>query len=402
MSYKRLFISLLFSFLALVTFVTTKSFFSFSEKKERPTVLLVNDTSLHYHWGCFLKTAILKENFESLGYKVDSLQTPILYRIKAAPNILENFNSTLFLNNFQKENPQIIQKIKEAELVVINAEGTLHGMSTQVASTFYIAYISKVFFNKPVHIINASLFPNDFFLSPHSDEKKFYDFVLDKVDSIAFRDTTSFNLFSNHQKKSVLAFDLIALYIKNHFTKEPVKSFEKTVVLTGSANLILLHERLEELYQYIVYLHQKGYSITFLAGGLSKGAYDDQKMIDFFLQKPPLEKFSILFANSPEEWLSTINKSSFIITGRQSVSVAAYLLNKPFICFTSNSPKIEAFCNEINKEQPVISLENPFFLEKLIDQTNHLEKYPEEPKDPDLEKQLTERAKKNFSFLSNS
>ncbi|MBM3192606.1 MAG: polysaccharide pyruvyl transferase family protein [Chlamydiae bacterium] len=401
MSYKKFFVFLSLSFLALGTICLGKSFYANPKKPKNPILLLVNDTSFHYHWGCFLKTSIVKENFESFGYKIDSIQTPLLYKIKTAPNIIENFNSSLVLNNFQKENPEIIEKIKEAELVVINAEGTLHGVSNQVVSTFYIAYISKVFFNKPVHIINASLFPNDFFLSSDSDEKKFYDFILDKVDSIAFRDAYSFDLFSNFQKKSVLAFDLIPLYIKNYFNPPSIKSFEKKVVLTGSANLILLQERLEEFYQYILYLHQKGYSITFLAGGLSKGAYDDQKMIQFFSEKPPLERFSILVANSPEEWLTALKKSSFILTGRQSVCVAAYSLNTPFICFSSNTPKIEAFCSEVNKEQPIISLENPLFLEKLIEVTETLEKWPDQTRDPDLQKHLTERAKKNFSFLSN-
>jgi polysaccharide pyruvyl transferase WcaK-like protein len=401
MSYKRIFAFLSLSFIALVSALSIKYFLSTNKLETAPSILLVNDTSLHYHWGCFLKSSVIKENLEVYGYHVDSLQTSLLYRIKAAPSIAENFNNASVLNSFTKENPQIIEKIKNSEFVVINAEGTLHGMSNQVATTFYIAYISKVFFGKPVHIINASLFPNDFFLTQTSEEKKFYDFVLEKVDSIAFRDSYSYNLFSNFHKKSVLSFDLIPLYIKEHFSHETFKSNEKTVVISGSANLFFLQSRLEDFYNYIVYLHQKGYSITFLAGGLSKGAYDDQKMIDFFLGKPPLDHFSIITASSPEEWLTMIKKSSFVVTGRQSICVSAHSLKVPFICFSSNTPKIEAFFSDTTSEEAVISLEDPHFLEKLISKTEDLERHPPQIADSEGISHLIERAKKNFSFLSN-
>ncbi len=401
MGYKRIFVFLFISFLALVSALSIKNFIHKNEPDSTPSVLLVNDTSLHYHWGCFLKSAVIKENLETYGYHVDSLQTSLLYRIKAAPNIAENYNNTSILSNFSKENPQLIEKIKNSKFVVINAEGTLHGMSNQVTSIFYIAYISKVFFGKPVHIINASLFPNDFFLTQNSEEKKFYDFVLEKVDSIAFRDSYSYNLFSNFHKKAVLAFDLIPLYIKKHFAQETIKSTEKRVVISGSANLFFLQSRLEDFYNYIVYLHQKGYSITFLVGGLSKGAYDDQKIIDFFLEKSPLSGFSVITASSPEEWLTTIKKASFVVIGRQSICIAAHSLKVPYICFNSNTPKIEAFFNELNNEQPVISLEDPHFLEKLIHTTENLEKNPPQFADSEGMRLLIERAKKNFSFLSN-
>ncbi len=358
----------------------------------------MNDTSLHYHWGCFLKSSAIKETLESSGYLIDAIPTSLLYRIKNHPSLIENFKSVAFLNSFSKANPEIIEKIKNSEIVLINGEGTLHSLSNPVKSMLYIAYIAKVFFEKPVHIINASLFPNDFYLSKESEEKQFYNFILEKVDSIAFRDIYSYELFSDFHHKSVLSFDILPIYIKNHYLREP-RSFEKTVVITGSANMILVPQKLDDLYNYMLNLQKKGYSLIFLTGGSKKGAYDDQKIVDFLAEKPALDHFEIITASSPEEWLDTIKKATFIVTGRQSVCIAAYILKVPFIGFNSNTPKIEAFFKETTSAEP-ISLEDPDFLKNLIEATEQLEDNPPPLATDQAINTLLFRAKKNFSFLS--
>ena len=360
----------------------------------------MNDTSLHYHWGCFLKSFAIKESLESSGHYIDTISTSLLYRLKNSPSLIENFKSVSSLNSFSKANPEIIEKIKNAEIVIINGEGTMHSLSNPVKSMLYIAYIAKVFFEKPVHIINASLFPNDFFLSKESEEKHFYNFVLEKVDSIAFRDIYSYELFSDFHHKSVLAFDILPIYIKNHFQGDPPQSFEKIVVLSGSANMILAPQRLDDLYNYVLELQKKGYSIIFLTGGSKKGAYDDQKIVDFFAEKPPLDHFKTLTASSADEWLESIKNATFVVTGRQSICIAAYVLKVPFIAFNSNTPKIEAFLKETNSAEP-ISLEDPDFLESLLEATEQLENNtPALATDQSINALLL-RAKRNFSFLPN-
>lgn len=359
---------------------------------------MVNDTSLHYHWGCFLKSSAIKESLESSGYSIDTIPTGLLYRSKNSPSLIENFKSVTFLNSFSKANPEIIEKIKRADIVIINGEGSMHSLSNPVKAMLYIAYIAKVFFEKPVHIINTSLFPNDFFLSKESEEKQFYNFVLEKVDSIAFRDIYSYELFSDFHYKSVLSFDILPIYIKNHFQGDSIQSCEKTVVISGSVNMILVPQRLDDMYNYVLELQKKGYSIIFLTGGSKKGAYDDQKIVDFFSEKPHLDHFKIVTASSPEEWLETIKKATFIVTGRQSICIAAYILKVPFIAFNSNTPKIEAFFKEIYSAAP-ISLEDPDFLENLLETTEQLENNAPQLATDHAINTLLLRAQKNFSFL---
>ncbi len=400
MSYKRI-LAVLFlsSFVALLSLFTIKFFLERNSPLKKATALLVNDTSLHYHWGCYIKSSVIKETLESSGYNVDSISTSSLYRIKNHPNVIENFKSSSFLNSFTLANPEIIEKIKDSEIVIINGEGTLHSLSNPVKSMLYIGYIAKVFFEKPVHIINAALFPNDFFLSRESAEKQFYDFVLEKVDSIAFRDTLSYELFPEFHNKSILSFDILPLYIKNQFQGESLPRFEKAVVISGSANIILIPQRLDDLYSYVLDLQKRGYSVIFLTGGCQKGAYDDQKIVDFFSEKPHSDHFKIISAPSPEEWLNTIRKATFIVTGRQSICIAAYMLKVPFIAFNSNTPKIESFFKETDGLPP-ISLDEPTFLEQLLKSTDQLEKKPPTPATDDEINTLLHRSRKNFNFLS--
>ena len=399
MSYKRLStLFILSTFVALLSFLSIKFFLHKNKSSKNSTVLLVNDTSLHYHWGCFLKSSAIKETLESSSYNVDSLSTSTLYRIKDHPSLLENFKSSSFLNAFSIANPTIIEKIKNADIVIINGEGTLHSLSNPVKSMLYIAYIAKVFFEKPVHVINASLFPNDFFLSRDSDEKQFYNFVLDRVDSIAFRDTFSYELFPEFHNKSILSFDLLPIYIKNHFQEQSTQNFNKTVVVSGSVNIILVPQRLDDLYNYILELQKKGYSIIFLTGGPQKGAYDDQKIVDFFNEKPFLDHFKIVFASSADEWLETIKKATFVVTGRQSMCIAAYILKVPFIAFNSNTPKIEAFFKETGQLEP-ISLDDADFFKHLLAETEQIETNPPATASDEAINALYQRAKKNFLFL---
>ena len=203
-------------------------------------VILFNDTSAWYHWGCTGTSLALKEGIEKLGLTLQAV--PINETSKLKVPEVQEFESVEKYEQFCAENSKIATAIQEADAVVITGEGTIHGVRGPKA-LLYIAHIAKNFFGKHVEIINHSAYP-------YSDPSQFtrlledaatqgeqskahkkleeaqkkltegqtvYRNVYGDVDFVAIREPLSKQEMEKINITSTLSFDCLPLYIRDHY-----------------------------------------------------------------------------------------------------------------------------------------------------------------------------------------
>jgi polysaccharide pyruvyl transferase WcaK-like protein len=110
-------------------------------------VVLFNDTSAWYHWGCTGTSTALKEGIQKAGFEIQALPINVTYTLKEVPPFEEFANLQRF-DRFCEENRDVIASIQNASAVVINGEGTIHDLRAGPQSLLYLAYISKKFMGK--------------------------------------------------------------------------------------------------------------------------------------------------------------------------------------------------------------------------------------------------------------
>jgi hypothetical protein len=181
---------------------------SFSCNLTAEEVLLLNDTSNWYHWGCTGTSTALKEGLEEHGHTVTALPIHVNKTIDGPGSLQELENPDLFLK-FQQSHPNIVEMLSKADLIVINGEGTLHRLGYGPRSLILMAYIAKTVFNKPVQIINHSLYPEDSQPLGTSEATALYQKIYSLVDFIAIRETASFKVAEEMGLSPVQSFDLL-------------------------------------------------------------------------------------------------------------------------------------------------------------------------------------------------
>lgn len=351
---------------------------SFCALIAQPKVVLFNDTSEWYHWGCTGTTTALKEGINSLGFEIRAFPIHATYSLKEVPEI-DQFNDWQKFEKFQAENREIAEAIQAADAVVINGEGTLHGMSSGPRSLLYLAHLSKKFFNKHVEIINHSAYPlDDPVLDAHFYGKKgseadligaknLYQAVYSALDFIAIREPISQEEMHKIGVDSILSFDCLPLYIRDHY-RTPKEIKEKTLVVAGS--VAFTHAGAETVARYMELMAKAGFKIKVLIGAKGYPAKDDVRFVEI-LQTHCRAPWELVNAASMEEWLDTLNHATLLVSGRFHHSIAAFCLNTPFIALNSNTHKVHALSLLFGQKPPPL-FADPSLLEKLLERTEEI------------------------------
>ena len=100
-------------------------------------VLLINDTTNWYHFGCTATSIALIERIEKLGHVVTPLPITETYKIKSAPLTKAEFLDQNKYQEFAQNNPELMQLIAQHDVIIINGEGTLHGITPAPRSLLY-------------------------------------------------------------------------------------------------------------------------------------------------------------------------------------------------------------------------------------------------------------------------
>src|ERR1700722_3555873 len=239
-------------------------------------VVLFNDTSAWYHWGCTGTSTALKEHIQKLGFELEAFPITLTYSLREVPPF-EEFDSPERFERFQEANKEVLEQIQSSAAVVITGEGTIHELRIGPRNLLYLAHVSKKFLGKHVEIINHSAYPKDdpvfaadfwrnsqaekekndqelpqvqmiykaldFWKNPQAEKERneqelsqaqmIYKTLYSELDFVAIREPFSQEVMDNIGVSSTLSFDCLPLYIRDHYhnTKQVHK---KTVVVAGS------------------------------------------------------------------------------------------------------------------------------------------------------------------------
>lgn len=376
-----------------------------------PKVVLFNDTSAWYHWGCTGTSRALKEYIQRLGFEIEAVPIATTYSLLEVPPF-EEFDTIERFNLFQKSNEKVFDQIQNSDIVVITGEGTIHDLRAGPRALLYLAHISKKFLNKHVEIINHSAYPKDDpllsadFLKNFQTEREkseqelmqaqfIYRSIYNELDFVAIREPFSREVMHDIHVSSTLSFDCLPLYIKDHYS-EPKKVEAKSVVIAGS--VAFTESGALQLCQYIDHLNEMGFKINVLIGAAAFPSRDDESFVQFLklhVQAP----LNIITATSMHKWLDTINHATFLVSGRFHHSIAAFCLHTPFIALNSNTHKVHAICSLLEQEPPLL-FSDPNLLDHLLARTEIILKAPTVDNGAKIE-EICRLAEKNFDGLKN-
>ena len=261
-------------------------------------ILLLNDTTNWYHFGCTATSTALIEKMKALGHKVTTLSITETYKIQSSPNTKKGFINQDALKQFENDNPQLIQLIKTHDAVIINGEGTLHGLNPAPSSLLYVAYISKAKYAKHVEILNHSPYPqHDETISQTSEEASVYKLVYENIDYAAIREPVSLSTMKKLNINAAECFDCMPIYIKDHYKMGQVLKDPKLILISGSATWLQLNipssergnihdftQGLSNFNQYLESLEKQDYHIKFLYGAKASPAKDDREFLEYMSQ----------------------------------------------------------------------------------------------------------------------
>ena len=304
---------------------------------EARTALLLNDTSFWYHWGCSCTSLAIHTQLRKKWDIVISLPIHQTNQLEGLPDTIDAFDDVTYFSQFSKRYPDIITPLKRADIVYINGEGTLHGVSAQSVGLLYLAWISKTQLGKQVHIINHSCYPEDNTVVGNTPAYQLYKKVYQAVDYVAVREVKSQAVISDMGVKAQPSFDCLPLFIDRYCHQQPKQKNNK-IIIAGSVSWGA--NSIQALGEFVDKLSRNGYSPTLLIGANAHLAADDVRFVER-LQKSCMENLKITLATSEIEWLNEIANAALLVSGRFHHSIAAAFLNTPFIVLESNTPKIE-------------------------------------------------------------
>lgn len=355
-------------------------------------IAFLNDTTAWYHWGCTATSEAIRKRIIQSGYK--SLNVPInfSYNFQCIPQTSEDFDNPEFFNNASKTHNDLFQAINSCDQVVINGEGSIHHLSKVSLSLLYMAYASKKFLNKPVHIINHSPYPENVREPQDNFAFQLYKAVYNQLDYIAIREHISHKLMTSYGVDASLSFDCLPITVTEDYKPEKLDT-GKNIVVSGSVSFS--KDKIADLGKLMQYFHQQGYKIKVLHGAKAFPAQDDLIFIQE-LQKLSFKNYEVIDAKSLTEWLDCINSANVFISGRFHHSLAAIYLETPCVMMESNTLKNVALAETFNLPEP-IRFDSDNFFDELLERTEKALK--SEPVDIELRKSLLQRSEVNFERI---
>lgn len=316
-------------------------------------ITLINDTYNWYHWGCNATSLAISRTLIKKKYSLDYVSIKDIYNLNAVPNNISQFGNQKFFENHKNIwNKSIFEKLNNADLILVNGEGTLHGISKQVVGLLYISYVSKKFLNKKVHLINHSAYPvKGFDRNTDATAKDLYCLAYKSFDFVGIREPISLEEMKKIGIKAELTFDCLPISAEQYLKRFVKRTLRNTIILAGGvniskANLKIIVNELEKL-------KSKGFRILILVGAKDNPAQDDENFLNMLNQYKVMLDYDIVYAKNLDEWFYYIHNAKILISGRFHYSIAAYCLNTPFLMFESNTPKNYALSKILKIKKPI-------------------------------------------------
>lgn len=314
-------------------------------------VVLLNDTASIYHFGCTATSTAIESAVRALGHTLATAPHHLLDP-RSAPSKFSDLDSPAFFRSFREANGELVARINAADVVLINGEGTLHGLRPTPVVLLYLAYGAKVHLNKRVQIINHSCYPQSTREFTDAGAYALYLRVYRAMDFVAVREWISHDLLTTLGLAARRSFDCLPLYVEANLGSILEKSpgDEPRTALLGSSSLPD-PRGVHAMGALAVRLRSQGFEVRVLSGAVSRASRHEQGLFESIQRCSP-GACSILEVSSAVEWLRAIRSASVLVSGRFHHSIAAASLGTPFILLPSNTPKIDSL-TELGAEPPL-------------------------------------------------
>ncbi len=363
--------------------------------KPNKKVLFLNDTYNDFHHGSCCTSYVIWENIKKVTTSYDHITIVENRQSEYKPEKLWQFEDENYYNEWIQKNKLLFNKLNEADIVIVNGEGCISLYNPDTCQLLYMIYIAKAKLNKHVELINTSVYITNYLDDSPTEYHNILKLVLNRLDYFAVRDYKSLIDVNNITDKSVvLSFDSTPLYIENHF--ESKKIIDGDYILLSGGNFInekfypFINEVLSSLPERL-----KNLRCYFLYSDVNTARCQDD--IEHFNKLKDYVKghnIELLTVYSINEWLSAIDNAKLIISGRYHHSIAAFMLDTPFLTFKTNTKKVEAILEMFNRKDNLLKNYDTQYALKMLNTDSFYAKNDSYTKDS-----IINLARNNFHFL---
>lgn len=308
--------------------------------------LLINDTENIYHWGCYGTSHALKSKLSQLGVDITyTFSCDDGSKLENAPkgclgvyskNMFTRLVSRVYYTSyFKNKASELISNIKKCDCVVINGEGTINSIHIGTRFIFFIIYLAKDVFNKKVYLINHSCYPK----INNNKQIRYYREAYSRCDFISAREPKSKEIIEVILGMDAeLSFDSLPLAVSEVINEVPNNILNKKYIcISGAVNY--KKENSEFISKEIKNRYPE-HKIIYLVGSISGMNNEEPRVIKSLMAYMP--DMVVYDAKKFELWLSIIKHADVLICGRYHYAIAAMCFGTPMVCFSSNTPKIDA------------------------------------------------------------
>ena len=287
----------------------------------------------------------IQESLIEMHYAVNAVSVVDIHRLKRAPQTEQLFDIE-FRHSFLADNPKIEEALSTADAVAVNGEGTLHGRRQPARNLLYVSHLAKTVFEKPVHAINMSLFPEGAD-PPDEQVDQLYTRLLEPLDRVVVREPRSFDVAKRLGLKAVLGFDCLPRYL-GRAGYEPTSGSNGAIVLGGGLGIDpYSFAKTVEAIATVAGMRP----LHYVTGAKGHPASDDAKILDVLLETCP----SVIDTNACtfDEWAQIIGDAACLVSGRFHHTIAAAFLGTPAIPFRASTPKLDGLCQALMISAPL-------------------------------------------------
>lgn len=323
--------------------------------------VLVNYTGASGHWGMLGTSLALLEGLIDRGYDVSAINVDEISRLAPSGMTVNTLATPEMAARFESEQPETVALLQAADLVVVNGEGTLHGVRRSSLNLLFLIRWAAAQ-ELVVKLVNFSCYPRSHSAEP-GPEDGVYREALASLRRVVARDPISGGILERLGIRHEVGFDCLPLTVDRHFPGLEWSDGE-SVLFSGGASMApetvgRLAERTAALGGRIIY--QTGGHATFAEFERSKvfpHAFAGAPGVELNLA-PGLGAFLHALADGVR----------VLVTGRFHYGIAAACLGTPVVLLESNSQKNSALAAIAGLTPPLPhdALADPRALETAVD-----------------------------------
>lgn len=322
----------------------------------KKNALILNFTANTYHWGCYGTSLEVYTTLLERGYFVNWLDVRSSHALAPSPTTGADFNDGAFAKKFFEANKPVYHQLTEADVIVVNGEGTLHRLRSGPLNLLYLMYAAQCFLKKPVHLINHSFFPSGS-TQPDNRADALYRAVGSTLTRIVPRETASAAVLARLGLRAVQGFDCLPRFLARHGITAQRKPGAPLVL---SGGISLSDEQAAQIAHAATRCAATGQEIHFLTGAKNLPAPEDDQT--FNAMRTVIPTLRRINAATMSEWTASIAGAACVVSARFHHTIAAAAIGTPVVVFPSNTQKVHAICEMFGLPAP-IELGAPDFID---------------------------------------